>query len=315
MLSLDFELHWGIHDKRSVADYRQNLTAVRSVVPRLLDVFAEHRLHATWATVGFLFCDGVDELHSFAPALRPRYERPERSPYRLLPQLGSSEATDPDHFAPTLLAQIRETPGQEIASHTFSHYYALEPGADLASFRADLQAARRVAQAKGIELESLVFPRNQYSPAHLAVAAEEGFLAFRGQPSHWMYRPRSEDSESRARRAARLIDAYVPISGSHSARVGPGAPRDVPASRFLRPYSARLARVEGLREQRVLRGMSRAARSGQSFHLWWHPHNFGRHTEANFALLGRIASHFDVLRDRYGLRSLTMAEAARELVP
>ena len=40
VVSLDFELHWGVHDQLSLAAYRQNLLGVRRAVPAMLETFA-----------------------------------------------------------------------------------------------------------------------------------------------------------------------------------------------------------------------------------------------------------------------------------
>lgn len=83
---------------------------------------------------------------------------------------------------------------------------------------------------------------------------------------------------------------------------------DVPASRFLRPCAGRLAPVHPLHLVAITRGMTRAARTGRGYHLWWHPHNFGRNLEGNMAGLERIAAHFAMLRDRFGMQSLAMGD-------
>jgi len=54
--------------------------------------------------------------------------------------------------------------------------------------------------------------------------------------------------------------------------------------------------------------MTRAARDGRTYHLWWHPHNFGRNIDANMARLDRIIAHFRSLRDKYGMESATMSD-------
>src|SRR5262245_13071649 len=55
VISLDFELHWGVRDKRPVdGSYRENLLGAREAIPRMLDLFEEFGIAATWATVGFL---------------------------------------------------------------------------------------------------------------------------------------------------------------------------------------------------------------------------------------------------------------------
>ena len=67
-----------------------------------------------------------------------------QSPYPDLEHiLGRDEIEDPFHFGRSLLEQIRSYPGQEVGTHTFSHYFCLEPTQDLAVFRADLEAAFR----------------------------------------------------------------------------------------------------------------------------------------------------------------------------
>ena len=62
VLSLDFELMWGVNGSRTIADYGDNILGVRRVVPRMLDILERYGLGCTWATVGFLFCSDRDEL-------------------------------------------------------------------------------------------------------------------------------------------------------------------------------------------------------------------------------------------------------------
>ena len=51
-----------------------------------------------------------------------------------------------------------------------------------------------------------------------------------------------------------------------------------------------------------------AAIAGLGFHLWWHPHNFGSDFDANMGNLQKIVRHFLDLRERYGMRSMTMSD-------
>jgi hypothetical protein len=54
VVSFDFELLWGVHD-RYLADgsaYRRNLLGVCHAVPRMLDLFRNLGIAVTWATVG-----------------------------------------------------------------------------------------------------------------------------------------------------------------------------------------------------------------------------------------------------------------------
>ena len=122
VVSLDFELHWGVHDHVPLAAYRENLLGARRAVPAMLAMFTAFGVRATWATVGLLCCENRRELLEALPARRPSYAEPERSAYRLLDTLGEDERDDPLHFAPSLVRAIAETPGQEIGTHTLTHY-------------------------------------------------------------------------------------------------------------------------------------------------------------------------------------------------
>jgi peptidoglycan/xylan/chitin deacetylase (PgdA/CDA1 family) len=283
-------------------------------VPALLALFEEFGIHATWATVGFLFFDGRRDLLDALPVRRPTYTQPGLSPYDAFASLGDNEKDDPFHFAPSLIRRIADTPHQEIGTHTFSHYYCLEDGQHPADFRDDLEAAVEVTRAKlGRSLRSIVFPRNQTSPAYIAVSRLLGLLAYRGNLTDWAYRPRSAEDESVLRRGVRLADAYWSLSGSNSRRVhanGASGLVDVPGSRYLRPYSVALRHLEPLRLRRIKTDLHYAAIRGEVYHLWWHPHDFGVHLAENLRAMREILTFFASLRDAYGMETLTMAEAA-----
>src|SRR4051812_48957976 len=128
VISLDFEQHWGMRDKRVLDEgLKERLARVPEVVEGTLDTFQRHGVHATWATVGMLFCESPDGLHAAAPRLKPAYLHANLNPYG--EPVGPDERSDPAHFALAMIRLVRSTPGQEIATHTFSHFYCLEHGA------------------------------------------------------------------------------------------------------------------------------------------------------------------------------------------
>jgi peptidoglycan/xylan/chitin deacetylase (PgdA/CDA1 family) len=211
VISLDFELRWGVHDRLSLAEYGENLLGVRRAVPAMLQAFTEFGVRATWATVGMLLLEGKRELLDALPERRPSYANRRLSAYELLGEVGESEREDPYHFAPSLARLIAATPGQEIGTHSFAHYYCLEPRQSVAEFRADLETAVRVTRAQlGVSPRSLVFPRNQVSAPCLRCVAL-GFVAYRA--IRWAYQARRDD-ESPAK--VRLADAYLPLTGHNS---------------------------------------------------------------------------------------------------
>ena len=313
VISLDFELHWGVRDvARPEGEWARRLHGARRAIPRILDLFEEFEVAATWATVGFLLASSRAELERFAPARRPAYTDPALSPWD--EPLGEGERDDPLHFAPSLVAAIRERARQEVATHTFSHYYCLEPGQDRETFRADLASAIAIARHHGIETRSIVFPRNQHNPDYDDVLADAGITCYRGNQWAWMYRAANGRGNTRLARGGRLLDTYVDVAGHHTTRWSDVPQRnglcDVPASFFLRPCSPRSAVPDRLRLRRIARSIRHAATAGEIVHLWWHPHNVGLHTDRALAFLRAVLVQFARCRDRHGMLSLTMAEAA-----
>lgn len=313
VLSLDFELAWGLRDQRARdPNARERLLGARRAVPRLLDLFEEFRVAATWATVGFLFASTREELERFSPASRPEYQQASLSPYG--EPVGENEEKDPLHYAASLVRRIKATPRQEIGSHTFSHYYCTEIGQTRETFRADLESACAIARSHGISLRSIVFPRNQHNPAYDDVLLDLGFRTFRGNPrsSSWTFAD-FEQSRRNWKRLARFTDAYV---GGGSWNTTPWADMrqssglsDIRASAMLRPFNPALRHLESVRLKRIRRSVRVAARRGRILHLWWHPHNFGRNQEENLAFLRRVLVEFDECRERYGMHSFSMIEA------
>lgn len=316
VISLDFELYWGVRDSISLEAYRDNLLGVHTAVPALLALFTHYEIHVTWATVGFLFFENRMQLEAGVPDLRPNYQRAELCPYSSLHEIGAN-ASDRFHYAPNLIEQIAHTPYQEIGTHTFSHYYCLEKGQNTATFRADLEAAVRVAAQFGLALESLVFPRNQFNEDYVAICRDLGIKAYRGNENSWFYQAMNKDEEltlrGKGRRIGRLLDAYVNLSGHNGydlAHIARQFPYNIPSSRFLRPYSRLLQPFVPLHLRRIKADLNHAAKHGLLYHLWWHPHNFGVQLEWHLALLKEILEHYQNLQRCYGMKSLNMKEVA-----
>jgi peptidoglycan/xylan/chitin deacetylase (PgdA/CDA1 family) len=311
VISLDFEIHWGVRDRYSTTGgYRSNLLGVRTVIPRLLALFAEFEVSATWAIVGYLLARSRDELQRFSPHAKPHYVDSRLFPYD--EQIGESEADDPFHYAPSLVDLIRRTPRQEVGTHTFSHYYCLEPGHDRVSFRADIESAIAISRAQGFSPKSIVFPRNQWNQAYDDVLCDAGITCYRGPQRGWMYRTPESGVAALASRGARLLDSHVSVTGPLTVLwhevMQPSGLADVRASFFLRPVRSSLS--DALRFRRVAQAVHDAAESHRLVHLWWHPHNFGAEPDANMAFLRRVLEVFSHCRARHGMRSMSMIDVA-----
>ncbi len=328
VISLDFELFWGMFDKYSLPEYGPRVQGEQTAIPRMLELFKKYDIHATWATVGMLMARNKEELLSLLPPseLRPSYEDMRVSAYEYIKTanlpasagqagLGEDEKSDPYHFGSSLVQKIKATPHQEIANHTFSHYYCIDGHENRAEiFGADLDAHRKVGDTYGITTESMVFPRNQMNDDALRVCAQKGIRAYRGNEDHVLYRPRKDSEQSYFIRAFRLLDHYINISGHHTyplTNVGPEGLINIHASRFLRPWNSLLKHLESLRMRRIKNSMTHAAKKGEVFHLWWHPHNFGLNQEENFRNLEGILTHYAYLKSVYGFESASMRDISK----
>lgn len=315
IISLDFELFWGVRDKRTLDSYGDSIKKVHQIVPEMLLLFKEYNIHATFATVGFLFAENKDELIQYSPTSKPNYKEPRLSPYAdNFGNVKQDSKDDPYHYAKNLIDLIRSYPGHEIASHTFSHYYCQEQGQTISDFEGDMEAAVAIAKKSDITIESLVFPRNQVTLDYLSVCKKNGINTYRGNEKVWFNKSESEESVSLLKRVFRTADCYVNISGHHTYsfdQIDKELPYNLPSSRFFRPYKkSALDILEKLKVQRILNSMTYAAKTNKIYHLWWHPHNFGKNTEKNFAALNKILEHYKKLNGKYGFESCSMKEAA-----
>lgn len=315
LVSLDFELFWGMLDQCPLESYQDHVLGGRAAIPQMLALFQKYGIHATWATVGFQFAENYGELCPFFPPenARPAYEKPGLVPYSWFAKIGKEEKTAPCFYAGALLKQIAATPGQEIGTHTFSHFYCREPGQTPEQFAADMRAARAIARAKGFDVTSVVLPRNQCEPEYTEVLRKLGFTAYRDEENDWIH----EKIHFRPLlRALRLLDVYLPLTG-----LGGYVPKNedgiwnLTGSRMYKPIFPALKMLEGLKLHRIKAQMRHAAKHGLTFHLWWHPHNIGVRTEEHLAQLEEIFQYYQQLSQKYGMVSRNMGEAAREGQP
>lgn len=311
LVSLDFELFWGMLDQCTLESYQANVLGGRAAIPRLLELFRKYDIHATWAAVGFLFAENRQELMQYFPAERPSYSRSSLSPYDWFENIGEDEASAPCFYGSSLVRLVSQVPGQEIASHTFSHYYCREQGQTVEQFAADMGAAKKIAADHGYDLTSVILPRNQCEPEYTGVFRELGFTAYRDEENDWIH----EKVKFRPLlRILRLADVYFPLTGQ-----GGYSPEkengiwNLAGSRMYKPIFLPLKFLERQKVRRIKAQMRHAAAHNLTFHLWWHPHNIGVRTEEHLYQLGEIFACYQELKETYGMESLNMREAALRL--
>lgn len=312
IISLDFELLWGVHDHETKESFSENIMGARKGIQQMLSMFQEYGIHATWGVVGLLMAENPKDCIYYSPEKKPEYETPSLSSYGYFDSLGQNEADDIYHYAHSLVSDILKYEHQEIGSHTFSHYYCLEKGQTIYSFEDDLKAAQKIANDKfGLELKSLILPRNQFNEEYLKVAHNCNFISLRGNPRHYAY-----NNNTSLARGLRLLDAYTNICGkkSYSIESFNGNIINLKASAFFRHYDKRLSFLEPFKINCIKHQMKKAAQKGEIFHLWWHPHNIGKDTEKNLQQIRKLLAYYCKLNSYYGFESKNMKELAEEII-
>ena len=315
VISLDFELMWGMKDVATPEGYGMSHVArVPHVINRLLELFANYQVHATFGTVGLIMLQGVEDALQRWPASLPTYNNPELSPYEDNYMANISQAIEPLFFAPKTVGKLAQAEGVEVGTHTFGHFYCDAQGQTKDQFESDLIRAIEVALERDIVFRSIIFPRNNVSKDYLEICHKHGVDVYRGNAKKYFEKTTGR-LDALKQRICRLVDAYVNLGGYTSHKVENLKSEvdgmvNVPASRLLRPFSPRLAFAERIRLRRIKKEMVYAAQHGELYHLWWHPHNFGQNLEKNMLFLEKVLSQFVYCRERYGMQSCTMAEAA-----
>ncbi len=308
-ISLDFELFWGVLASTTLEKYGRHIEAVHQIIPRLLQLFSTYEIHATWATVGMVYHHNKQDLLQYLPETRPHFTDHALSTYRYIEQ---HTLTAEHHFAPKLIQLIRETPGQEIGSHTYSHLFCLEPGIDEKAVQADIMKSVEIAAEQRLRTRSIIFPRNQYDANTLHICRNAGIDVFRGNELHPVYTRGKIQTEKISTKIFRVLDAYIKLSGHHAYMpVKEQGMINVRASRFLRPYSPKLSAFDFLKMRRIKQAMKFAATQKKIFHLWWHPHNFGGHPEENFRFLESILKYYRELNKSHHYQSANMQEIGK----
>jgi hypothetical protein len=316
IVSIDTELAWGSFDRNGLKNHGSQYAQERDIVRKLLNLFELYEISATWAVVGHLFLprcsqkgpDGHDHV------LQPHYSwYPQgwlsHDPF-------SDAASAPFFYAPDIVDAILASPQpHEIASHTFTHAILGDPECTREVAHSQLAECRRLANHKGTNLRSVVFPRN--SIGHLDVLCEQGFVCFRGTERNWY---RGLALPDKLNKLFHFADRFLAVSppvydelDCYRCQSDFGWLVDLPASMFYVPCGGawRLVRIS-TRVRQAMKGIAEAVRKKALFHLWFHPVNL---TTSPFLLEGMESILFEVSNQvRLGnMASMTMGETATHL--
>ena len=309
VVSLDFEMYWGMADYADIKSWAPIMERVYKVVPELLRIFERHGIHSTWATVGALMAKNDEEFLEYLP--KPVSSQTDA----ILRKLGIWPVKDESQcprnilFAPELVEMIAKTPGQEIGTHTYSHYYCDKPTSKIDDFSGEIKAACAIAKKNGYDIKTIVFPRNQISDEYVDVIADTGIIAYRGNEHSWINK-----LKGKIKTLVWYADNYLPIAkfGYQLKEVKAKDKYNVKKSRFFKPRMFKYKVLEPFKLLRYKHEMRSAAKRGEVYHMCWHPHNFATFSKENFVQIEKLFCYYDKLCRKYGMKSLNMVEVTEE---
>ena len=314
VFSFDVELAWGVRDRNlNSPRFEGGLRRVRDVVSRLLELFTQYEISATWAMVGHLMIQS-DDCRDGHYAYRLPAPRPDW--YDSIPAVHGDGAED--YYAPDIVQSVLDCPvHQELGSHTFSHVLANDGRCTAELFEAELAECQQLAKRWNRNLVSVVFPRNIIR--HLTAVRATGYRCYRGPRKEWYWFGHPVEVYSR-RWLRHLIwplryldERFCVCPPLPSARRQNGL-WEIPLSMFFPGMGggSRFLDPEYQR-RRALRGMNRAAERGRIFSLYTHPHNLLAQSDRVLYAFEQICRKASSLRDDGKLAILTMEQIADEL--
>jgi peptidoglycan/xylan/chitin deacetylase (PgdA/CDA1 family) len=297
VLSLDAELAWGFHDCEPPPESR--VEEARESWLRLLELFDEFRVPATWAVVGHLFLDSCDGEHTDHPTADGWFGR----------DPGTWEGRDEVWYGSKLIDAIEAAAADhDVGVRTFSGVDMSRAAREVAA--AEVRESVELVEERGLSAESFTFPDDRV--AHRDVLAAYGVRSYRGvRPQRWY--------------ETGLVGAVVERLGWPTGTVSPTLvePEEDDYGLVNLPASMSLSGSEGRTRDAVARltedpvveaarqGIDRAATEDGVFHLWFRPGDLT--DDRDFDLIETVLEHLAGVRDRTGLPVETMADVAADV--
>jgi len=305
-ISLDLELAWGMTDMLDEAhtilsDRRHTET---QYLDRLLELCDRHRIPITFAAVGHLFAESVDDIVAAQEA----------STLPIDPEtLAESE---PLFCAPELPLRIQQAATtHDIGTHTLSHVIcdAVEPTV----VDRELRAVAELYDSHGLDKpRSFVAPRN-WLPNDDDVLRDNGIDIIRA----------SEPAPAKTARGQYAVRLKQWLSGS-SPTVGPVQNVDGMVKTYARPYPSMTAvhlpngqrpppapfravplEARQRRHYTYLKdGLEHAIKTGSNLHIWTHLYNLSN--DAQWAPIQSFLETVAAYRDEGLVRIETMSDLA-----
>ena len=218
LISLDFELVWGGAgwNLSKIELYKPNLSCAKEALCEIVHLLEKYDMKCTIGYVGAMNYASLQELQMVNNTLIPSYLDISYASFAsLLPHVGKE--LDVNLFLAHREVEILQVKANvELASHTYSHYYCLEEGQTIEDFENDVRMAKENAIKQGVNLVSIIFPRNQVNDDYLTICRKYGFTHFRGMLNSFLYKPSKTPFRYSPMGALRFLDTYLNISGNNT---------------------------------------------------------------------------------------------------
>lgn len=296
VISIDCEMKWGTH-QHLPQSYDKNFMNIEKIIEDTLDLFQQYGISATWAIVPLMISFSVDELVDSYPRTKSLDAIIKNK------KLFDDMTINPQYyFIPSLLKMVNNTRFQSIGLHGYTHTQIDDQIMTLKVFDSELKASKEIFKKNNLSHpKSFIFPSNVIDNDYVEILSNNSIQIFRSA---------SKDLSNNLvgryfSRLNRKLDSYVQISSSKSGDIiNINNVASTTGTRFLRPVSNNLQLFFSVK--RIKSEMLKFAQNGQCYHLWWHPHNFGKYTNLNFSMLREILTYYAFLRKTYGMKSLSM---------
>jgi hypothetical protein len=302
LFSLDTELAWGYYDR-----FHENLFSLsgkkeREAVRRLLEIFDEFNITATWAVVGHLFYEKCENCE-ICPVREWEYR------YRSFDEIYKTEN---QLWYGLDIINLLQTKGSrhEIAFHGYTHRVFSEEKMIKQDAKIEIEEWQRVASRKNVTPYSVIFPRNRIG--HLQAFKDAGYICFRGDELH----PKDYKIPFIGKILNR-IDLILQIRTPqiYELIVDDTGLINFPSSRWLFGMNRKIESVLDafglhlLRIRKIVKAVKKSAQEGKIIHIWAHPEEFK--TEKDFEKLRFLLSYVSEEVKKGTIQSVGMADLAR----
>jgi peptidoglycan/xylan/chitin deacetylase (PgdA/CDA1 family) len=246
------------------------------IISLLIQLMERFKIHATWAVIGNTL-------------------------------VGEHESAISKNVVNVIQQILSCKTSQEIGCHTFSHIRVEDSSCTREQFEAELKACRQIFDRFSIRPRSFVFPWN--SVGYLDSLRKYGYISYRGPSHDWYVR-----LPVFPQRLAHWIDHWLLIPSPMSIISYDMGVWNLPASYFYVAGAGWGKMIPiALRVNKVKKGLRRAVRERQLYHLWFHPFNLVNNTQVWLKGLENIFIEVNRYRDLSLLENLTMGEVAIKL--